>query len=141
MRTYIRQTVLETAIVPVTCAVCGTVFGLGKRFQEARRDDHGTFYCPNGHAEVYDGPSLEEQQIARLKDDVTWERQRAERAIERAATAERRRRAEKAAKTRIKNRIARGVCPCCNRSFENLARHMAGQHPDYPTTQEEGTQA
>jgi hypothetical protein len=33
--------------------------------------------------------------------------------------------------TRIKKRVAAGVCPCCNRSFKDLARHMAGQHPDY----------
>lgn len=23
------------------------------------------------------------------------------------------------------------VCPCCNRTFQNVARHIAGQHPDY----------
>lgn len=34
--------------------------------------------------------------------------------------------------TKTKKRIANGVCPCCNRSFANLERHMAGQHPDYP---------
>jgi hypothetical protein len=27
--------------------------------------------------------------------------------------------------------VANGVCPCCNRTFQNLARHMAGKHPDY----------
>jgi hypothetical protein len=46
-------------------------------------------------------------------------------------TAERRRRAEKAAKTKIKNRVAKGVCPCCNRTFQNLADHMKSKHPDY----------
>lgn len=24
-----------------------------------------------------------------------------------------------------------GVCPCCNRSFTNVRRHMTSQHPDY----------
>lgn len=28
-------------------------------------------------------------------------------------------------------RIAAGVCPCCRRSFTDLARHMSSQHPDY----------
>ena len=27
--------------------------------------------------------------------------------------------------------MANGVCPCCNRSFENLRNHMHTQHPDY----------
>lgn len=33
--------------------------------------------------------------------------------------------------TRVKNRIANGVCPCCNRSFTPLADHMASEHPDF----------
>lgn len=33
--------------------------------------------------------------------------------------------------TRTRNRIANGVCPCCDRSFTNLQRHMASKHPDY----------
>jgi hypothetical protein len=23
------------------------------------------------------------------------------------------------------------VCPCCNRSFQNLRRHMATKHPEF----------
>lgn len=41
------------------------------------------------------------------------------------------RRAQKGQNTRLKKRIAAGVCPCCNRSFANLREHMAGQHPDF----------
>lgn len=33
--------------------------------------------------------------------------------------------------TRITKRAKAGVCPCCNRSFENLRRHMASQHPTF----------
>lgn len=36
-----------------------------------------------------------------------------------------------ATKTRIKNRVKNGVCPCCNRTFENLARHMQAKHSDF----------
>lgn len=32
---------------------------------------------------------------------------------------------------RDRHRFANGVCPCCNRSFEALRRHIATQHPDY----------
>lgn len=41
--------------------------------------------------------------------------------------------AYKGAATRLKNRAKAGVCPCCNRTFQNLARHMASQHPDHET--------
>jgi hypothetical protein len=32
---------------------------------------------------------------------------------------------------RIKKRAAAGTCPCCQRSFSNMATHMKRQHPDY----------
>lgn len=35
-----------------------------------------------------------------------------------------------AAKARRKlKRVQNGVCPCCNRSFWNLERHMKSKHP------------
>ena len=42
-------------------------------------------------------------------------------------------RSQKAAKTRLKNRVASGVCPCCNRTFKQLAAHMSRQHPEFKT--------
>lgn len=33
--------------------------------------------------------------------------------------------------TRLKRRAANGVCPCCTRTFADLKRHMANQHPDF----------
>ena len=33
--------------------------------------------------------------------------------------------------TRVKRRVGNGVCPCCNRTFKNLADHMTTKHPDY----------
>lgn len=33
----------------------------------------------------------------------------------------------------IKKRVGNGVCPCCNRTFENLSRHMSCKHPEYKT--------
>lgn len=32
---------------------------------------------------------------------------------------------------RLRRRTAAGVCPCCNRSFVQLARHMKTKHPDH----------
>lgn len=44
---------------------------------------------------------------------------------------EARRRGEKAAKTRLKKKVAAGLCPVCRRPFANLMRHMQGQHASY----------
>lgn len=38
--------------------------------------------------------------------------------------------------TKLKKRIANGVCPCCKRSFCNLAAHMKTQHPEYTKEEE-----
>lgn len=30
-----------------------------------------------------------------------------------------------------KKRASAGVCPCCNRTVSQMARHMQAKHPDY----------
>jgi hypothetical protein len=116
-----------TTIVVETCYTCGVVFGLGAEFRQARINDKKEWYCPNGHGQHYIGKSEAE----RLRQQLDWANSRAASWKDQAETAEARRRGEKAAKTRLKNRIAKGVCPCCNRSFVDLGRHMAGQHPHF----------
>lgn len=37
--------------------------------------------------------------------------------------------------TKLKRRVSNGVCPCCNRSFADLHRHMTEKHPDYLTSE------
>lgn len=57
-----------------TCAQCGVVFGLPDHLEEARRDDHETFYCPNGHSLVFSSPSKNERRIAALEAELREER-------------------------------------------------------------------
>lgn len=111
----------------IHCAACGVPFGITGDFEQRRRADHKKFYCPTGHSNVFNG-----------KTDTEKQRERAERLERQLANRDEDLRAAKVAHavtkgklTKTRNRIARGVCPCCNRSFANLARHMAGQHPDY----------
>jgi hypothetical protein len=124
-----RRVYLETLIHIIECANCNIDFGIGDDFMTRRRDDHEVFYCPNGHQNFYTGQSRAEKAEAALKRAearaLSWRDQ--------AEVAERARRAQKGANTKLKKRIAAGVCPCCKRSFVNVARHMAGQHPDYTT--------
>lgn len=111
----------------VECAECHMDFGVTPQFERDRRADHATFYCPNRHANYYGHESVEERlrrQLAAAEGKAAAERAR-------AATAEARRRAAKGQLTKVKNRVANGVCPCCNRHFANVERHMTSQHPDY----------
>lgn len=34
---------------------------------------------------------------------------------------------------KLRARVKNGVCPCCNRSFENLRRHIETKHPEFGT--------
>lgn len=113
------------------CARCDMVFATTARFMKARRNDHDNFYCPAGHSNHYPQESKSEilaRQLLEARRDISIERDNVRR-------LEYQRRAEKAAKTRLKNRIAAGVCPCCNRTFKQLAAHMKNKHPEYSAPQ------
>lgn len=122
---------VETHITILECATCNIVFGIGADFEGRRREDHEHFYCPNGHQNFYNGPTEAEKERDRYKrmyDSAEW---RAKSWRDQAEAAERSRRGQKAANTRLKKRIAAGVCPCCHRTFSNVERHMSNQHPDF----------
>lgn len=118
----------------VHCANCGVPFGITRDYEQRRREDHGSFFCPAGHSNVFKGKTDAErlrEQLQRKEQDLAAEVERRRRA-EAAVQAEQfKTRAERAAKTKLKNRVGHGVCPCCKRSFENLRRHMASKHPEF----------
>ena len=122
------------ALVVQTCCSCGIKFGVEDNYDAARREDHKSFYCPAGHAQHYTGKTKAQklqEELEREKRLRGWSESRETALRDQLGATERSLRGHKAAKTRIKNRIAAGVCPCCNRSFQDLRRHMAGQHPSF----------
>ncbi len=38
---------------------------------------------------------------------------------------------ERRKRRRIEARVSKGVCPCCNRTFENVQKHMETKHRGY----------
>ena len=107
----------------LTCANCGIAFAMPSLFVDKRREHHNTFYCPNGHTQYFPA----ETDAERYKRELDAERERHTRTLNRLNTAER---AQRKAEKKLK-RVHRGVCPCCNRTFENLARHIATKHPEH----------
>jgi len=102
------------------------------RFHDGKLVD--PIYCPVGHRWYPKGtPEVEKlkERLLAQEGQTLREQQRHDQTKAELRETEQRRRAEKAAKTRIKNRVANGVCPCCRRSFSNLANHMKNQHPDF----------
>ena len=107
---------------------CGHRVYLADDFIEQRKRDHKSFYC-NVCGEYRHWP--QESDLEKLRGRLATTQDMLDTARQQRDHAERRRRGEKAAKTRIKNRIANGVCPCCQRSFKDLHRHMQNKHPNF----------
>lgn len=119
------------------CCNCHITFAMPKDLQRRCGETGGNFYCPLGHAQHYTTT-----EVQRLRDKLVREQNwrkdadiRAQAAQDQAQTAERSARAYKGQVTKIRKRVANGVCPCCNRTFANLARHMAGQHPGFEASE------
>jgi hypothetical protein len=132
METTLTRT---TTIKSVRMAGCGHIVYMSADQMAELRQTHKTYYCTickysNYFPQESDVEALE-RQLTTVKDQRDTSRRttrtvRHERdAIKRSLTA------HKGHTTRIKKRIAAGVCTCCNRTFKNLARHMANKHPDY----------
>lgn len=122
------------AMTEVDCYACGLVFAVPNEWNRQRRQDKATFYCPNGHGQRYSKSDADD-----LREQLETERASAEFWRKRNSESERRIAAQKGQATKLRKRLANGVCPCCHRHFTNLERHIKGQHPDYaiPEPQEE----
>lgn len=113
---------------------CGMPFSLPKPLHEsARRDSAVSFYCPVGHANHFRESDADKyrreaqrltQQLAMKDDEIRRERERVEQAQRSAA-------AYRGQVTKLRTRAKAGLCPCCNRSFQDLYRHMAAKHPGF----------
>lgn len=128
-------TLKGTFVTEVCCHEgCGSTFAVTDDFHRARREDHGWFYCPRGHVQHYTSESdkARAERLAREANDALA-RERARHDQTRAALEHEshRARAARGIATRIRNRVSRGVCPCCNRTFGNLSKHMAMKHPTF----------
>lgn len=103
---------------------CAVTFGLDiGHYRELRRDSKRWLYCPNGHQQHYTGKS----DAQKLRDAEAREvglRDQLEASIRERETMQQ-------TILRDRTRFANGVCPCCNRSFDNVRRHMSSEHPDY----------
>lgn len=116
----------------ICCGECGIEFDVPETWRAARQESKDTFYCPNGHSRVYLESEADKlrrerdrlaQQIAQKDDEIKWQRDLRQ-ATERQVSA------AKGQITKLKKRASAGVCPCCNRTFANMAAHMKTKHPD-----------
>jgi hypothetical protein len=131
----VTQVFVEKAASPVKCW-CGTEFIVGASLLSFWEDRGGKWamHCPLGHTFIPGRTS----EAAQLRDELTREKQRTEQMAESVRHYRedrdhqvRRLHAARGQVTRIKNRVKNGVCPACNRTFADVARHMTSKHPHY----------
>lgn len=114
------------------CPTCGVLHAVPTelvRYADRHRPCF-PIYCPNGHRWGKGGKSWEKR-LAEARDDAAVaraQRDQAEASAQAYRGAATRARNER---DRVAKRVKAGVCPCCHRTFKQLARHMARQHPDY----------
>jgi hypothetical protein len=115
---------VEIELVHQQCGKCGVSFGMERTHRKSLMENDGTFYCPNGCCRQFcseNGNAKLKRQLEEAQRKVTETQCRflAEEQAKVAALNE----AE-----RLKKRSHAGVCHCCNRTFQNLARHMKTKH-------------
>lgn len=109
------------------CPRCGIEYAAPMTFmEECRKDPAIFFYCPNGHSRHFS--ESEADKLRKERDRLT---QRLAQKDDEIRDLENRRRAAISQVTKLKNRVGHGICPCCNRTFENLQRHMTSKHPTF----------
>jgi uncharacterized C2H2 Zn-finger protein len=135
-----RDGVLSIDLYVLDCAGCGVIFAVTRDYEERRREDAKGFYCPNGHVCSWQESKAdklakqladEQRRRARIEKDRSFYQETLRKERERHEHTGRRLAATQGVVTRTKRRIANGVCPCCNRTFADLARHMNSKHPGY----------
>lgn len=119
----------------IICGECGIEHYVPKAFDDNQQalGSKGGWHCPNGHSRVYRESEADavrrerdrlKQQLAQKDDEIRAQREHRE-AAERSAAA------RKGQITKLRNRASAGVCPCCNRTVSQMARHMASKHPGF----------
>ena len=112
-----------TETLTVTSCWCGINLAIPHDlYAFANRHKNHSVYCPLGHTFVFSN-TIEEQ--------LERERQRLRATKDLLAAEERSHAATRGQITKLKKRVHAGVCPCCKRTFQNVARHMTAKHPDY----------
>lgn len=114
----------------VTTCWCGIVVAVpANLYRQARNHTGRQIYCPLGHTFHY--TQTYEERYERERELRAEAERQAAAARDLLKAEERSHSATRGQLTRTRKRASAGVCPCCNRTFQQLARHMKTKHPDF----------
>ncbi len=113
----------------INCGECGGTYAINERYREQKEEEGGSWTCPYCQCGWgYTGNS----KINKLEREIKTLRKQKEWTELDLKNQKNQTRAFKGEATKAKNKLARtkvGVCPCCNRTFKQLAAHMKNKHP------------
>lgn len=129
---------LAVEMKQINCGECGGSYAISERYRSQKQTEGKTWNCP--YCKVSWGYAKSEIQEVRKQLKAAENKLVAERASHdqtKSALHGANIQATKKANElkRVKTRVHNGVCPCCNRSFANLRRHMTTKHPEYQTAE------
>jgi 50S ribosomal subunit-associated GTPase HflX len=116
-------------LTELQCGKCGVWHAIPTAMYVTCRDEGGFWHCPNGHSRGWGTGTIHaerdwlKQKVAQLDDEVAD-------LLRARNNAQREREAAEKKLIASKRRAMAGVCPCCNRTFSNVARHVKTKHPD-----------
>lgn len=115
----LKKVELGVTFAQIVCGSCGGVYAITERYREQREKKCESWTCPycntgwgysNHKTEAQLEKERHQQTLVRLNE-------------EKAAREELERKLQ---------RVGKGVCPECKRSFRDLERHMACKHGQEP---------
>lgn len=115
----------STALTEIVCGQCGIQFAVPENWRAEKQETGDGWYCPNGHCRAY-----KESDAAKYRRLLNEEKARHLKTLSRLNETEAAEQKITKELSRIKKRASAGVCPCCNRTFQQLARHMKTKHPE-----------
>lgn len=117
----------SVTLVKMECQSCGIAYAVPQSFDKFRREDHAFWHCPNGHQWQYAAKSETEQ----LKEQLRQQTIATNRERENYFAEQRKHEQTQREISALRKRVGHGVCPCCQRTVSQLARHMKTKHPEF----------
>lgn len=111
----------------VNCGECGGSYAINARYRSQCRDKGTGWTCPYckcswGYYKNNRHKDLEDQLERAQRDRDHY--------LSQVSHARRQRDNARNSHKKMRNRVKNGVCPCCNRTFQNLLKHMRTKHPE-----------
>lgn len=116
----------EIKLTTFTCS-CGGTYAISEKVREHAYKDSGDWHCPYCQRSW----GYHETEAHRLRKELTAAKSETMRAHQLRAQADADALRAVLEKKRIEKRAKAALCPCCNRSFIALRRHLATKHPEF----------